>query len=45
MKAQQTTGADSERGARIIQAALQLLKQGKARGWSHAIEQARQQTK
>lgn len=31
----------SERGARIVQTALALMKAGKVRGWSHAIEEAR----
>lgn len=32
-----------QRGAAIVARALQLLRERKARGWSHAIELARQQ--
>jgi hypothetical protein len=32
----------SERGAKIVALAMELMRTGKARGWSHAIELARQ---
>jgi hypothetical protein len=35
----------SDRGARIIQLATQLMEAGKTRGWSDAMEQARKQVK
>lgn len=31
----------SERGQKIVKLAMELMQQGKARGWSHAIEEAR----
>lgn len=33
----------TDRGALIIRRALQLLREGKARGWSHALELARRE--
>jgi hypothetical protein len=40
----QQGAADSERGARIIQTAIELMKERRI-GWSKAIELARQATK
>lgn len=34
----------SGRGAQIVKKALELMQQGKARSWSHAIEEARKAT-
>lgn len=31
----------TERGAAIVKLALELMRTGQARGWSHAIEEAR----
>lgn len=45
MKARRTSAPATERGARIIQLATQIMAAGQARGWSHAIEQARKQVK
>jgi hypothetical protein len=36
---------DQERGARIIQRAIELMKQGKSKGWSDALAQATKQIK
>lgn len=36
---------DDDRGARIIQRAIWLMENAKARGWSDAMEQARKQVK
>jgi hypothetical protein len=33
----------ADRGASIIARALQLMREGKARGWSHALELARRE--
>ena len=35
---------DTKRGQQIIQKAMELMKAGKARSWSHAIEEARKAT-
>lgn len=35
----------SDRGAKVIQLATQLMAAGKARGWPDAMEQARKQVK
>lgn len=36
---------EQERAARIIQLATQIMGQGRARGWSDAIAQARKQVR
>jgi hypothetical protein len=40
----QQGAADNERGARIIQTAIELMRERRI-GWSAALEAARQQTK
>lgn len=35
--------AETDRGAAIIRRALELMRQGLARSWSHALELARQE--
>lgn len=35
--------AETTRGAAIIRRALELMRLGQARGWSHALELARQE--
>jgi hypothetical protein len=37
--------SDQERAARIIRLAIELMRQGRSRGWSDAISQASKQVK
>jgi hypothetical protein len=38
---QQHSAPSSDRGARVIQKAIELMQAGKSKGWSHALAMAR----
>lgn len=41
MTTRQMSAPDTDRSARIIQKAIELMAAGKSKGWSHALAMAR----